>query len=288
MCVGTWLGTDTFSSVFERLLRMYIFSECGRAFQRLGAEFERSPKPVCFHATDSVMCIILRLKLHAHVELVKVVHFSNVDSLSCSRVLDETTRAASMSKMVVLNHHSELILCVHEVQVQKPAFVCGQFGVCLICEWSATAGTYVYFTDTMISMPRGSHMQLISPPMPATSASGTCFHFYFINYGNAFASLTVNLKQVWLCLQSAVSAGALFLCMQLCKAACTCPTYCQVGFFRLANCISAYLPARKRESINAVSHLTHALWLLFKHPLGVWGAFVDCAMQLTSQKANYL
>ena len=80
MCVSTWLGTDTFSSVFERLLRTYIFSECGRAFQRLGEEFERSPKPVCFHASDSVVCIILHLKLRAHVELVKVVHFSNVDS----------------------------------------------------------------------------------------------------------------------------------------------------------------------------------------------------------------
>lgn len=107
----------------------------------------------------------------------------------------------------------------------------------------------MYFTNIMISMPRGSHTQLISPPMPATSASGTCFHFYFINYGNAFATLTVNLKQVRLCLQPAVSVGALFLCMQLCIAACTCPTYWQVGFFWLANFISAYMHVRKRDRI---------------------------------------
>ncbi|KAL8608892.1 hypothetical protein ACOMHN_065230 [Nucella lapillus] len=58
-----------------------------------------------------------------------------------------------------------------------------------------TNGTYLFFSDSMVLMPRSSHLRLISPSLPASSVSGTCFHFYFINYGRAFSTLSVNLQQ---------------------------------------------------------------------------------------------
>lgn len=121
-CVGTWLGTEAFPGVFERLLRTYIFSECGRAFQSLGAEVERSPKRDCvFMHSDSVMCIILHLKLRAHVELVKVVHFSNADSLSVQRSAGWNNLCCKHEQNRCFEPPFRTDFCVCEVQVQKPA-----------------------------------------------------------------------------------------------------------------------------------------------------------------------
>nr|KAG5689549.1 hypothetical protein BaRGS_022052 [Batillaria attramentaria] len=56
-------------------------------------------------------------------------------------------------------------------------------------------GTYMFFSDMLVLMPRSSHLQLLSPPLAATSVSGVCFHFWYINYGSAFSSLTITLQQ---------------------------------------------------------------------------------------------
>lgn len=62
------------------------------------------------------------------------------------------------------------------------------------CLFFINTGTFLYFSDTMILMPRGSRIQLVSPVMPATSVSGSCFNFWYTNYGDAFSKLTVYLQ----------------------------------------------------------------------------------------------